>query len=61
MNEEEYKTFSISAFPESVRRLVKIRAAERGKTIREHIIDVVVEEARREAKKSATPSMRKAK
>ena len=46
MKEELYKTFSISAFPESVRRLVRVRAAERSMTIREHIIDVVVAEAR---------------
>ena len=48
MNEEKYKTFSISAFPESVHQLVRLRAVERHMTIREYIIAVVVEEARRE-------------
>ena len=48
MNEEKYKTFSVSAFPESVHQLVRLRAVERHMTIREYIIDVVVEEARRE-------------
>ena len=46
MENERYKPFTISAFPESVRRLVRVRAAERNKTIRQHIIDVVVAEAR---------------
>ena len=47
MNEDEYKTFSIWSFPESVHQLVRLRAVERKMTIREYIIDVVVQEARK--------------